>query len=343
MAWLASGGASSPAGAAEARAHGREALDWIDRTLSRRGIPPTRLYAADGADHADWRNAGVFTFDLAMAARGAATFGRVTGHDAGPAVGQDAGPAVDQDAGPAMGQDAGPAMGQDAWRRPAARLCAAVDGITSGSTILRSHGTVARAPLPGRWSTRPGPHHLKAAAALLRMPDGVLGADLAGVCRRTCAHWEAELRETWPCRELHPLLYGIEGLLLGTPPADDDAEALEVVERVYTRLMALQAADGTVAETTGGGIVRSDVLAQTLRIGRVLRGRGHLPGERWAGRLDGLTRALLGFVRPDGAVRFSHDRGQDRDVVNTWCAMFAHQALRAEQDGLSTVVSELVV
>ncbi|MFF6777033.1 hypothetical protein ACFY8W_26265 [Streptomyces sp. NPDC012637] len=303
MAWLASGAASSLDRAAEARAHGGQALDWMTRTLSERGVPPTRLYVS--AVPSDWRNAGVFTFDLAMAARGAATFGQVTG--------------------------------DDAWKEPAAGLCASIDGMTSGSAVLRSHDAVARAPLPDRWSTRPGPHHLKAAAALLGIPDGVLGTPLAGVCRRTCAHWEAVLRESWPCRELHPLLYGIEGLLLGASPADD--EALEVVEALYTRLMALQAADGTLTETTGGGIVRSDVLAQALRIGRVLRGRGHLPGDHWAGRLEGLARALLGFVRADGGVRFSHDQ----ESVNTWCAMFAHQALTADQEGLSGVASELLV
>ncbi|MFD7976469.1 hypothetical protein [Streptomyces sp. NPDC059071] len=303
MAWLASGAASSPDRAAEARAHGRQALDWISRSLAERGVPPTRLYVSGAPS--DWRNAGVFTFDLAMAARGAATFGQVTGYEA--------------------------------WKEPAAGLCTAIDGMTSGSAVLRSHDAVARAPLPDRWSTRPGPHHLKAAAALLRIPDGVLGAPLARVCRRTCGHWETVLGETWPCREVHPLLYGIEGLLIGAPSAND--EALEAVERLYARLMRLQAADGTLTETTGGGLVRSDVLAQALRIGRVLRGRGRLQGDGWAGRLGDLTRALLGFVQADGGVRFS----RDQEAVNTWCAMFAHQALLAGQDGLTEAVSELLV
>lgn len=310
MAWLASGAADSPDRAADAHEHGRRALDWITRTLSEQGVPPTRLYLSAG--RSDWRNAGVFTFDLAMAARGVACFGGAARHGA--------------------------------WERPAAGLCATVDRMCSGTSVLRSHDAVDGAPLPDRWSTRPGPHHLKAAAALLRMPDGVLGTPLGEVCHRTCGHWEAMLREAWPCRELHPLLYGIEGLLLSASSAED--EALEVVEQVYVRLMGLQAVDGTLAETTGGGLVRSDVLAQALRIGLLLRGRGHLRGDHWAERLEGLTRALLGFVRPDGGVLFSGAQ----DITNAWCAMFAHQALllhsrdagRAPSD-LNAVGSELLV
>ncbi|MET9375445.1 hypothetical protein ABZX98_15000 [Streptomyces sp. NPDC002992] len=318
MAWLASGAASSPDRAADAHEHGRQALGWITRTLSEQGVPPTRLYLSAG--RSDWRNAGVFTFDLAMAARGVACFGEVDRHGA--------------------------------WEKPAADLCATIEGMCSGAAVLRSHDTVVGAPLPDRWSTQPGPHHLKAAAALLRMPDGVLRTPLAQVCHRTCERWEATLEEAWPCRELHPLLYGIEGLLVGALQTEDEARtedaALEVIARVYARLMELQSADGTLAETTEGGIVRSDVLAQALRIGLLLRSRGHLRGDHWAGRLEGLTRALLGFVRPDGGVLFSGDQ----DIANVWCAMFAHQALllhsrghsrSADQVPLTAVFSELLV
>ncbi|MGW6564854.1 hypothetical protein [Streptomyces sp. NPDC054975] len=312
MAWLASGAASSPDGAAEAVEHGRRASDWLTRTVSERGVPPTRLYLS--GDRSDWRNAGVFMFDLAMAARGVACLGDVARHGA--------------------------------WESLAARLCTLIDSMCAGAAVLRSHGAVAGAPLPDRWSTQPGPHHLKAAAALLRMPDGVLGTPLARICHRTCEHWEATLREAWPCRELHPLLYGIEGLLIGASPTED--EALEVVESLYTRLMGLQDGDGTLAETTGGGIVRSDVLAQALRIGLLLRARGHLRMDHWAGRLEGLTRALLRFVRPDGGVLFS----ADQDIANAWCAMFAHQALllhsrshsrTIDQDPLIALASKLLV
>ena len=163
-------------------------------------------------------------------------------------------------------------------------------------------------PLPDRWSTRGGPHHIKAAAALLRLPAGLLDDDLVDTCRATVDHWEAALLESWPVRELHPLLYGIEGLLI--------LERRDAAEQVYERLMQSQAPDGTLpAMVDGSGGVRSDVLAQALRAGALL--------PSWSTRLDALAEALLHHVQADGGVRFSLDQG----VSNAWCAMFTHQAL----------------
>ena len=67
-------------------------------------------------------------------------------------------------------------------------------------------------PLPDRWSTRPGPHHVKAAAALLQLPAGGDPA-LVAACRATVA-LDRRAEASWPCEELHPFLYGLEGLLM---------------------------------------------------------------------------------------------------------------------------------
>ena len=69
--------------------------------------------------------------------------------------------------------------------------------------------------------------------------------------------------------------------------------------------------------------MRSDVQAQALRVGLLLKGREYLTGSVWSERLDRLAEALLTFVQPDGGVLFAHDQ----TIANTWCAMFAHQAL----------------
>ena len=147
----------------------------------------------------------------------------------------------------------------------------------------------------------------------MRLPIKVLDE----TSRNTIAHWEAALLEGWPCAELHPLLYGLEGLILS-------GQSLDSVEQIYRRLLALQTADGSLpALVDGSGGVRSDVLAQALRIGALLRGADRLPGDDWTRRLDALAAALLRHVRPDGGVLFA----TDQDVANAWCAMFTHQAL----------------
>jgi hypothetical protein len=311
MAWLSSGAASSPDHAEAARRRARRAAGWIATMLSSHDSPPTRLYLAD--QPADWRNDAMFSFDLAMAARGIAATSRKFGtHES---------------------------------RRALAALCARMDRISSGADVMVSHqfvtGTVST--IPGRWSTRPGPHHVKAAAAVLQLPPRMVGKSLTGVAQRTCEHWAYSLwTGAWPCQELHPLLYALEGILIQTGARG--GHGFRVVDRLFAQLMEVQATDGTLPETISGGIVRSDVLAQALRVGLLLRGRGYLTGPAWADRLDGLADALLGLVLPDGGVLFS----RDQEISNTWCALFAHQALylRARQDrpdSAPTAAFELLV
>lgn len=291
MAWLSSGAVRSREHAQTVRRRARFAADWMANLLAKQDVPPTRLYLSQ--QRTDWRNGAVFSFDLAMAARGLGA----TMH----------------------------AGGRREHQQTLAAICALIARISSGADMMVSHEFVhgCATTMPDRWSTRPGPHHLKAAAALLRLPDRVASTALIGVAQRTSEYWAHALwSRPWPCQELHALLYGLEGLLILA--GKRDAQGLRVVERPFARLIeGSQAADGTLPETVHGGIVRSDVLAQALRIGLLLRSRGFLTGAEWADRLNRLTDALLGFVRPDGGVLFSHDQS----IANTWCALFALQAL----------------
>jgi hypothetical protein len=294
MAWLTSGAATSPEHAALANRRAREALRWVAKVLSRYVAPPTRLYLSEA--RADWRNDALFSFDLAMAARGVASTGS--------------------------------ASNRRTRRRAFNGLCARMDRISCGADIMRSHETVngSSAAIPNRWSTRPGPHHLKAAGAVLHA--GGASDALTALAHRTCEHWTSVMHaDDWPCQELHALLYGLEGMLLADARR---RRRLNEIAWLFARLMQLQSSDGTLPETVGGGIVRSDVLAQALRVGLLLRGRGCLAGPGWGDRLDALADALVGFIRPDGGVLFA----KDQTIANTWCAMFAHQALylHARQD-----------
>ena len=116
------------------------------------------------------------------------------------------------------------------------------------------------------------------------------------------------------------MLYGIEGLLMRSP----EAAALDVVEPVYERLMELQAPGRHAARRRRDGAeVRTDVLAQALRVGDLLRRRGRLEGDDWRQPPERARRRAADSVREDGGVLFS----ADHHVTNTWCAMSALQAL----------------
>lgn len=290
MAWLSSEAASSPENGEAASLAAQRSADWVAKFLSN-GDLPTRLYLSQPPT--DWRNGGVFTFDLAMAARG-------------------------------LGATANGPDGKVEHREALKRLNAMMESISLGAEILVSHESVTGTAMtmPDRWSTRPGPHHLKAAAAVLGLPTGTAGKALVGVARRTCEHWSAALKaDAWPCQEAHPLLYAIEGMLILDGAAG--GQGLADAERLFIRLMEMHDGGGILTETVSGGIVRSDVLAQALRAGLLLRGRQYLAGSQWTERLDRLAEALLDFVQPDGGVLFA----RDQRISNTWAAMFAHQAL----------------
>lgn len=306
MAWLASGAAYSAQNIDTASRRARLAAGWIASAFDKESAPPTRVYLS--GPPVDWRNNAVFSFDLAMAARGVASASQL--------------------------------VGWPECERTLQAVCGRLDRISSGFDIMESHEFVVpdATTMPDRWSTRPGPHHLKAAAAMLPLPKRVVGDAMTVTARRTCDHWAKSFAdEAWPCEELHAALYAMEGMLLRAGELGD----LAAVERAFVRLMELQEPDGSLPPTIAGGTVRSDVLAQALRMGLLLRARGCLSERRWSDKLDLLADALLKFVRPDGGVLFA----LDQPMVNTWCAMFAHQALylRGRKDSVPPSAYDLLV
>ncbi|HEY1774560.1 MAG TPA: hypothetical protein VGG41_00245 [Solirubrobacteraceae bacterium] len=280
-AWLIAS-ASEDGDAAAARARGQRALEWLADAADSGEVPATRLYLRQEPE--DWRNDAIFTFDLAMAARGVARFVEAGGSQPRAAA-------------------------------ATAALMDALAEVDAGTPTLRSHRARGGKKLPQRWSTLPGPHHLKAAAALLGLP---CSAALASSAALTISRWSESVQEDDAVPELHPRLYALEGIAMDVPGTLNAATA------PFRRLMEGQRDDGTLpAESPDDGTTRSDVLAQALRIGVILKAAGMLGEDGWCERLGLLASRLLEHVGADGSVRFSIDSGGS----NAWCAMFAQQAL----------------
>jgi hypothetical protein len=174
-----------------------------------------------------------------------------------------------------------------------------------------------------RWSVEPGPYQLKTVAAILSASDFGIPETLRTAVGGSIDGWR---RRTDLAGEAHPLLYSIEGLMLCGYYLRDPSLWRTAAE-TYARLLDYQAADGGLAASVpdSGSVQRSDVIAQTLRIGCLLRHLGHLK-PNWDSRLEGLASALDRFLLTDGAVSFLDPQVAASTHRNTWCAMFAHQA-----------------
>ena len=227
-AWLAAGAASDAGRARRALARGESALDWLRSVTAEGAVPPTRLYL--GGDPGDWRNSSVFTFDLAMAARGVACFAagfRVRCHAGRRRPGRPRRRDLRSEGATALARAGGRASSSGALVDPARRV--------------PPQGR-SRAALPaGRRRRR----HAR------RCLSGHRGA-LDGSSRDHRGERRVAPAPVRPRRAV----------------ALPSAEALDVAEAAYDRVLAAVEAEG-----------RSDVLAQALRVGALLRASGRLCGD----------------------------------------------------------------
>jgi hypothetical protein len=291
LSWLASLARMDPARAPAAGRAAAGVASWLEEHDRVHDRFVTRVH---GVPLDDWRNCVEFTFDLGMILRGL---------DAAAAV-----------------------FPGQALPRLRGRCVSRILATVGSEGVLGSHRAVPGASgdaLPQRWSTTPGPHLIKVAAALVREPD----ATAAAVGRATIRHHLVALEAGAPLPPPHPALYAVEGLLQGGEAAGEAAWS-DGAAVLWLRVLDAATASGALpaAGRPPAEGARIDVLAQALRAGRFLAGAGALPGAA-AARLDWLERCLVAAIGPDGATPFHYAaRSRPRQDI-TWGAHFAHQAL----------------
>lgn len=284
--WLAE--ARDSIGLDAARVAAARATDWARRQLAESGTPRTRTYLVD-APH-DWRNDASFFFDLAMLLRGlcAASEARLI---------------------------APPLAMLQQLVAELARFVSP-DGEIHAVRVLRRG-----AELPSRWSTLGGAFEVKASSRV------VLAArylELPSPLRDACEAL-AERYIDSPARialdMLHPTLYFAEGMLVARP------HSAPKVAQLLQRCLDLQHPDGSLPEAEyGSTLARSDIIAQALRIGLLLRAGG-VAGAPHDAALRRLADALIARVDEAGHISFVPDQSAAAQP-NVWCGMFAEQALR---------------
>lgn len=179
--------------------------------------------------------------------------------------------------------------------------------------------TLDAAQLPQRWSTVGGPFTAKTASRILQLNAVTpLHTPLVQQCRQQLQRY-ADMAAAMPPEMLHPTLYAIEGMLLADAPDWDKLAA------GLQRVLALQAPDGSLPEAPDSTqIRRNDVAAQALRLAILLE---HKLGDarRFDASIHLLASWLCSQILPHGTLAFAPGQG---NPPNTWCAMFAEQALR---------------
>jgi len=277
--------------------HAYRALAWLDRCCREGKIPLTRCYLSP--HNHDWKNQVRFAFDLVMILRGVAAVRGLVAEEPRRRVQE------------ALIGSLVP------FREPGGSL----------SPFLPSNSAPA-ALVPARWSTTPGPYQLKIAASLLLPLKCEIPPELRDACEKIQSKWCRPLHSGGLTGEWHADLYFIEGLvLLGLHHRDSRAWAL--ARESYQALM--NRCEGSAPSLNAVALpepaVRSDVIAQLLRAGCILRSYGYLGESVWAQRLNCLAQLLQHFITEEGAVSFGRMDLEGPTHWNAWCALFAYQAL----------------
>lgn len=162
------------------------------------------------------------------------------------------------------------------------------------------------------WSWQVGPHQAKAAGHLLRVAaDRVIRPGWYASVERVHQRLRASVPDDrYPS---HPFAYWYEGCL-----------ALDVLSAPIDPLTNRYVPARGMPEAIGSDVFRVDALAQSLRLAIHTALRDRDPAS-WRAACREYARTLTTVVQADGAVPFAMERADQGG--NTWCALFAWQAL----------------
>lgn len=206
-----------------------------------------------------------------------------------------------------------------------ARLASFIDRALAQGRAVQGGAEAGR----DRWSTRPNCHHLK--LAILQRVDAPVDPALLDsfVGERLSLHGDGcfESESGAGGTYVHAECYALEGLLeLATQRAD----AVEPLTRGAAWLASLQTPHGSLPAWQGQELQSmqqpADVVAQAVRIWAALDPQGHATQiERGVARLGQLQ-------APSGGVAYEPGSND----LNTWCTVFAVQAIEWVRRGRGT-------
>jgi hypothetical protein len=274
-------------------------LNWLENIQFNEQFPDTRCYVKNR--QSDWYNRAYFSFDIGTLIRG-----------------------LDAAAMTALIDPHRCQATAQYLLKTFERMC---DNIPLSSHMLKTEREI-----PKKWSTIPGIHHVKTCAALSNMNLIKTSTAMQNCLNATIIHWQKTVLYGGITSDLHQVFYYLEGLFFRAITNEKDKCMKEIAIHFKT-IMQYQYGDGSLPSNISdqqlqpAKEIRADVQAQALRTGAVLCAYEFLSYSQWGEHLEGLYLALCRHITKDGAVMFQPLGTEKCKHQNTWCGIFAHQAL----------------
>lgn len=175
--------------------------------------------------------------------------------------------------------------------------------------------------LPDKWSTNFDLHLMKVAANLY----GVKGWDNTISINIYKKLWDIQSKEFLE-KDCHPIMYFFEGALLLLKKQNILIKNQEDINDLVSKFKCLIKENMVLYNNpTQKEYIRSDVLAQVVRIGSLLYMYNQIPQEFFEIIKINLQFLLEHFYE-NGFICF-YDKKVERNFYNTWCGMFTAQAI----------------
>lgn len=187
-----------------------------------------------------------------------------------------------------------------------------------------------------KWSTQPGGYHAKISFGMIELSK-ILDKDryeksAKKVCDAALGFQDCSGRFVFGGKtHLHPHAYACEGLFYATKTLGKNYT--ESIEKAVRWALNQQSANGGLSTLCSESGVdenqRTDVLSQLVRLGVLMFQENMLLGCKEG--VERLLRRLLSFQNLDGAQAggffYGYEHGQRLNHINSWCSMFALQAI----------------
>ncbi len=208
-----------------------------------------------------------------------------------------------------------------------------------------------------KWSTQSGSYHAKIVIGLLKLYDATKDEKYKEASLRLC-NFALGLQESngqfisyygTKDTHLHPHCYSAEGLLYAGLYLNNE-DYLRNAAHATKWVLDIQMSNGGIpsmfVDNKFIGEERSDILAQALRLGIIML-HLNLIENRYKENLRKLAERLISFqyrnndTKDDGGFFYGHDiiygnlNAEKKNHLNSWCTMFALQALVYYRDYLN--------